>query len=114
MTDLRVAIQSLLRSPGFTLISIVTLALGIGANTSAFSILNAVLLRPLPYPDSPRLDRIFRATEHNKRGAVSPADYLDLRAQMKGYGEIAAYAPTEITVSERGELTLSNITQRTE
>src|SRR6266849_3090760 len=58
--DLRFAIRSLRRSPGFALIAIITLGLGIGANTSAFSIPNEVLLRPPPYPDSDRLDRIYR------------------------------------------------------
>ena len=62
MNDLRFAIKSLGRSPGFTLIAIVTLGLGIGANTSMFSILNGYMLRPAPYPDSDRLDRIYRAT----------------------------------------------------
>jgi len=77
MNDLRFAIKSLLRSPGFTLIAIVTLGLGIGANTSAFSLLNHVLLRPLPYADGDHLDRIYRATPQNPRGGVSPADYRD-------------------------------------
>ena len=78
--DLRFAVKSLARSPGFTLIAIVTLGLGIGANTSMFSILNGYMLRPLPYPDSDRLDRIYRATAQNSRGGVSPADYLDLKS----------------------------------
>ena len=58
--DLRFAIKSLRRSPGFVLISVITLGLGIGANTSMFSVLNGYMLRPAPYPESDRLDRIFR------------------------------------------------------
>ncbi|HLA76378.1 MAG TPA: ABC transporter permease, partial [Vicinamibacteria bacterium] len=100
--DLRFAIKSLSRSPGFTLIAVITLGLGIGANTSAFSILNALLLRPLPYPDSGQLDRIFRATAQNPRGSVSPPDYLDLKAEMNGYGEIAAYGVSDVSLAEPG------------
>jgi predicted permease len=102
LRDVRLALKSLGRAPGLTLIAIVTLALGIGANTAAFSILNALLLRPLPYPDSGRLERIYRATPQNARGAVSPADYLDLTSQMNGYGQIAAYGAVDMSVSEPG------------
>jgi putative ABC transport system permease protein len=101
--DVRFALQSLRRSPGFTLIAIVTLALGVGANTSAFGILNALLLRPLPYSDSGRLERIYRASAQNARGGVSPADYLDLRTQTSAYGEIGAYGVSEMTLSTPGE-----------
>ncbi len=101
--DLRFAIHSLRRSPSFVLIAIITLGLGIGANTSAFSILNAVLLRPLPYPESGQLDRIYRATPQNSRGGVSPADFLDLRSQMNGYGEVAAYGISDMSLAEPGE-----------
>ena len=101
--DLRFAIRSLRRSPGFALIAIITLGLGIGANTSAFSIPNEVLLRPPPYPDSDRLDRIYRVIPQNSRGSVSPADYLDLKSEMNGYGEIAAYAYSDMNLSEPGE-----------
>ena len=103
LPDLRFAIKSLLRSPAFTFIAVVTLGLGIGANTSAFSILNALLLRPLPYADSRQLDRIYRTTAQNSRGGVSPADYLDLRSQTNGYGDIAAYGVSEMSLSEPGE-----------
>ena len=101
--DLRVAIRSLTRTPGFILIAILTLGLGIGANTSAFSIINEVLLRPLPYPDSDQLDRIYRAIPQNSRGGVSPADYLDLKPLMSGYGEVAAYAFADMNLSEPGQ-----------
>ncbi len=102
LADLRFAIKSLARSPGFTLIAVLTLGLGIGANTSAFSILNALLLRPLPYPDSEQLDRIFRATAQNSRGNFSPPDYLELKSQMNGYGEIAAYGVSDMSLAEPG------------
>jgi len=101
--DVRFALQSLRRSPGFTLIAIVTLGLGIGANASMFSLLNAYMLRPAPYPDRAQLDRIYRATTRNPRGGISPADYLELKAEMKGYGEIAAYGPLDISLSEPGK-----------
>jgi hypothetical protein len=67
LPDVRFAIRSLSRSPGFVLIAVITLGLGIGANTSAFSVINEVLLRPLPYADSGQLDRIYRAIPQNSR-----------------------------------------------
>jgi predicted permease len=100
--DLRFAIRSLRRSPGFALVAIVTLGLGIGANTSMFSILNGYMLRPAPYADSERLDRIYRATPKNSLGGVSAADYLDLKTEMKGYGDIAAYAVSDMSLAEPG------------
>jgi putative ABC transport system permease protein len=101
--DLRFAIKSLQRTPGFTLIAVITLGLGIGANTSMFSILDGYLLRPAPYPDRDRLERIYRTTPQNPRGGFSAADYLDLRLEMSGYGEIAAYAISDMSLSEPGK-----------
>jgi putative ABC transport system permease protein len=101
-SDLRSVIHSLRRSPAFTLVAIVTLALGIGANTSAFSILNALMLRPLPYADSGRLDRMYRTTAQNSRGGMSPADYLDLRRDSSGYGDVAAFGAADMNLSEPG------------
>jgi predicted permease len=102
MNDLRYAVKSLLNAPGFTLIAIVTLALGIGANTSMFSIINSYSLQPSPYPDRDRLDRIYRATRQDARGGISPADYLELRSAMGGYGDIAAYMGTELSITQPG------------
>jgi predicted permease len=68
-----------------------------------FSILNGVLLRPLPYPESDHLDRIYRITAQNSRGSFSPADYLALKSEMDGYGEIAAYGVLGLSLSEPGK-----------
>src|SRR5438093_5496699 len=103
LPDLRFAIKSLRRSPGFTLIAIVTLGLGIGANTSMFSILNGYMLRPAPYADHDRLGRIYRATRQDSRGGFSPADYLDLKPEMSGYGEIAAYTVSDMSIALPGK-----------
>jgi putative ABC transport system permease protein len=103
MMNLRLAVRQLIRSPGFTFLAIVTLGLGIGANTGMFSILNSVLLKPLPYPQSEQLDRIDRATAQNPVGRVSPADFVDLQREMRGYGEIAAYTLGDTSLSEPGQ-----------
>jgi putative ABC transport system permease protein len=103
LSDVRFALKSLRRTPGFTLIAILTLGLGIGANTAMFSILNGYMLRPAPYADSDHLDRIFRVTPQNSVGAFSPADYIDLKSEMSGYGEIATYGPLDMSFSEPGK-----------
>jgi hypothetical protein len=83
LQDFRYAARSLRRSPGFTLLAIVTLGLGIGANTSMFSILNGLLLKPLPYPDGARLIRVYRTTPQGTSGELSPADFFDLRRHFR-------------------------------
>jgi putative ABC transport system permease protein len=102
-SSLRLACRSLIRSPGFTFLAIVTLGLGIGANTGMFSILNSILLKPLPYPASDQLERIDRATPQNPQGRLSPADFLDLRREMQAYGEIGAYTLGDSSLSEPGQ-----------
>lgn len=101
--SLRFASRSLLRSPGFTLLAIITLGLGIGANTAMFSIVNSVLLKPLPYPKNEQLQRLDRVTPQNPQGRVSAADYLDLRREMQTYGDIGAYALGDTSLSEPGQ-----------
>ena len=77
--DFRHALRLLVRQPGITLISCLTLALGIGANAAIFSAVDAVLLRPLPWPEPDRLVMVWekRPREGVMRNSVSPADYLD-------------------------------------
>ena len=107
LKDLRFALRQLIKSPGFTLLAIITLGLGVGANTSMFNVLNDVLLKPLPYADGTQLDAIYRTPGLNAvdplEGGVSPADFLDLRREMGVYGEIAAYAYANTSLSEPGQ-----------
>src|ERR1043165_1645139 len=102
-SNLRFAFRALLRSPGFTFLAIITLGLGIGANTAMFSIVNTVLLKPLPYPQNERLQRLDRVTPQNPAGRFSPADYFDLQREMKGYGDIGPYALGDTSLSEPGQ-----------
>lgn len=102
MMDLRLALRQLLRSPGFTLLAIVTLGLGIGANTSTFSMLHGILLKPLPYRETAQLDRIYRATPQNAEGNISPADFLALQHAKDNYGDVAAYTVEDASLSEPG------------
>lgn len=83
--DLRYTVRTLLRAPGFTLIVLLTLALGIGANTAIFSVVRAVLLEPLPFPDAERVVRVWHANQSSNalNGPVSEPDFLDWKAQSK-------------------------------
>ena len=97
-SDVVYAMRSLRRAPGFAAVAIATLALGIGANTAIFSVVNGVLLKPLPYPDQDRLVRVF-STHPGGRMPVSPADLADWRAQSRSFTALAALVeqPTTIT-----------------
>jgi putative ABC transport system permease protein len=105
--DLRFGLRQLTRSPGYTLLAVVTLGLGIGANTSMFSLLNALMLRPLPYADSGQLDAIYRISSPNTinplDGGIAPADFLDLRREKSGYSDIAGFAYADMSLSEPGQ-----------
>ena len=89
LEDLRFAFRQLLKNPGFTLIAIVALALGIGANTAIFSVVNAVLLRPLPYPDPDTLIVLRERSSVFERGAVGYMNWLDWHAGQKSFTDLA-------------------------
>ena len=100
--DLRLAARQLVRSPGYSLLAVVTLGLGIGANTAMFGMIQTILFKPLPYPDSGRIVRVFRATAQNRLGHIAPADYLDFRRAGAALGQIAAYTPANASLSDPG------------
>jgi putative ABC transport system permease protein len=91
--DLRYGWRMLRRSPGFTVVAILTLAIGIGANAAMFSIINTVLLRQLPFPDAQRIVFVW-GTDPNRnvtRGVASPAEFLDWREQGRSFEELSAW-----------------------
>jgi predicted permease len=88
--DLRYAIRQLLKSPGFTIAAVTTLALGIGANTAVFSVVDQVLLHPLPYAESDRIVKVTQTFEGVPTEDASPANYIDMVAQNHAFAEMAA------------------------
>ncbi|HEX3704771.1 MAG TPA: ABC transporter permease [Vicinamibacterales bacterium] len=91
LQDLRFGIRTLAKAPGVTGIAIVALALGIGANTAMFSIVSAVLLKPLPYADPGRLVQLFTSTPQFRESSVSYPNFLDWQQQTRSLDAIAAY-----------------------
>src|ERR1700720_3860072 len=93
LSEFKVALRGLAKSPGFTIIAIATLALAIGANSAVFSLINALLVRPLPYQQPSKLALIWEqfATQGLDRIPVSPPEYLDLENQFYGCTQIAAF-----------------------
>ena len=94
LQDIRIAIRMMMKSPGFSLVVVLTLALGIGANTAIFSVVNGVLLQPLAYKDSAALVNIWGKYENEgipRLGASEP-EYWDLRNRQQSFSEIGAYA----------------------
>jgi putative ABC transport system permease protein len=101
--DIRYGFRSLLKRPGFTAIALVALALGIGANTAIFSLVNAVVLRPLPYPDSDRLVWGWGNVRNGtNRASVSPGDFVDYRQQNKTFENLAATYAINLPVNVTG------------
>ena len=91
LQDLRYAFRTFTKSPGFALVAIATLALGIGANTAIFSVVDAVLLRPLPFPDPDRLVLLWEKTAELPQMMVAYPDYLDWREQSRTFDGLAVY-----------------------
>jgi len=90
MNNFRLALRQLRKNPGFAAVAIVTLALGIGANTAIFSIVNAVLLRPLPYPDADRIMVLNESSGPGQDYSVALPDYFDWRNDNTVFEHLAA------------------------
>ncbi len=103
--DLRYGLRMLAKNPGFTAVAVITLALGIGANTAIFSVVNAVLLRPLPFKDAERLVTVWGKNLQKgiDTGLVSPADFADWRGQNRVFEEMAASDDAMYTLTGAGE-----------
>src|SRR4051812_8175284 len=102
--DVRYALRSLRRTPGFTAVALLTLALGIGANTAIFSVVNGVLLRPLPYGDPDRLVRVYQANPQQglRRARFSVRDFEDWR-ETRSFAAMAAYDLIPQILTGRGD-----------
>ncbi len=103
--NLRYGLRLLFKNPGFTFIAVFTLALGIGANTAIFSVVNAVLLKPLPYKEPERLIRVFETSKTFPKFPLSPGDFLDYRDQNSVFEELALYTrgDLELTAGDKSE-----------
>ena len=99
ITDLRYALRQLLKSPAFTVVAILTLALGIGANTAVFSVVDAVLLRALPYHNSDRLIDIFSTNPTGDRDGLSMVELDELRNQMRSVEGLTAFQSQSVNLT---------------
>ncbi|HXW08651.1 MAG TPA: ABC transporter permease [Vicinamibacterales bacterium] len=104
-SDVRYAVRMLLRSPGFSAVAILTFAVGIGVNTAVFSVVNAVLLRPLPYPAPDRITLIWMDNRPQgiREDITSYPNYLDWRSQASSYAHMAAVSPSAVSLTGAGE-----------
>jgi hypothetical protein len=106
LADVRYGIRMLLRKPGFTAVAVLTLALGVGANTAIFSVVNGVLLRPLPFAEPDQLVWMWGNIRNGgNRASVSPLDFLDYRERNETFEEFAATLsfPTPFNLTGDGE-----------
>lgn len=105
LKDIKYAIRGLRKKPGFSFVAIATLALGIGANTAIFSVVNTVLLKPLPFKDPDRLAIIWEEATFAgfPRNTPAPGNYLDWKTQNQSFEDVAATAPTSFNLTGGGE-----------
>ena len=103
LSDLRYALRQILKNPGFTAVAALTLALGIGVNTTMFSVLNALVLRASSAPDSCRLVSIFHTAAQAQDWPQSPADFYDYEHQNTAFEQVAGFCQTNFNLAEPGQ-----------
>jgi putative ABC transport system permease protein len=101
--DIRYGIRSLVKRPGFTALAVITLALGIGASTAIFSVVDGVLLRPLPYPNAEQIVQLREVNERGGRMAFTEPNFADVRARSRAFEGVAQYARELTTVTGASE-----------
>lgn len=103
LSDLKYAVRGVMRSPGFTLVAVLTLALGIGATTAMYSVVQAAVIRPVPHPDPGRLGLITERFNTGQTGRLTALDFLDLQQHARSFAAIAAHTGTGFTFGGQGE-----------
>jgi predicted permease len=98
--DIRYGFRMLLKSPGFTVVAAVTLALGVGANSAIFSVVNGVLLKSLPYKQPEQLMRVFETNPTFPKFPISPANFLDYREQSRVFDDFATFYRSDLQLAE--------------
>src|SRR5271156_448263 len=101
--DLKYAVRVLLKSPGFVLIAVVTLALGIGANSALFSVVNGVLLRPLPFPRPSELVVLSEKTANFDSMSIAYPNFQDWQRSNSSFSSVAAYRNDDFSITGSGE-----------
>src|SRR5271170_7195750 len=101
--DIRYGLRMLLKAPGFTLVVVLTLALGIGANTALFSVVNGVLLNPLPYPEPDQLVRLHESKPNFGAGSISYPNFRDWQKENKTFSAMAISRSNSFSLTGDGE-----------
>src|SRR5690348_7856311 len=103
LQDIRYGLRMLAKAPGFTLIAVMTLALGIGANTAIFSVVDAVLISPLPYPHAEQLVSLYWARSKAQQSSIPYLNFLDWQKQNNSFASLAGYDYTSYNMTGRSE-----------
>jgi hypothetical protein len=103
LQDIRYALRMLVKNPGFTVVAILTLALGIGANTALFSVVNGVLLNPLPFSAPDQLVALYANRVHLERASISYPNFLDWQRENHTFASMAAFRPDDFNLTGVGE-----------